>query len=128
MAPTDSSRPEPDPAAPVSDSASGTDEDGPGPLSALPAEHRDAIRRLSRRVAQAVETIEHLRAENERLRRRVEELETGPDLPDDEVHLSLDDDPAALRERITQFIDAIDACLERPAPAPSDAEDAPPDA
>jgi hypothetical protein len=66
-----------------------------------------------------VDTIERLRAENERLRRRVEELEAGPDLPDDETHLSLDDDPEALRERITDFIDAIDAYLERPTPGPS---------
>jgi predicted nuclease with TOPRIM domain len=111
---------------------SGADEEDQGPLAPLPAEHRDAIRRLSRRVAQAADTIERLRAENERLRRRVEELEAGPDLPDDETHLSLDDDPEALRERITAFIDAIDACLDRPAPssaAPEDtAEDKAPDA
>jgi hypothetical protein len=125
---TDSSRPEPDPATPVPDSVSGADERDQGPLAPLPPEHRDAVRRLSRRVAQAVDTIEQLRAENARLRRRVEELEAGPDLPDDETLLSLDDDPDALRDRITQFIDAIDACLERPVPGAADAEDPPPDA
>lgn len=128
MAPTDPPRPEPDPAAPVPDARSGEDGGDQGPLSPLPAEHRDAIRRLSRRVAQAVDTIEQLRAENERLRRRVEELEAGPDRPDDETVLSLEDDPDALRDRITQFIDAIDACLERPVPGSSDAGDASPDA
>lgn len=128
MAPTDSSRPEPDPAAPVSDAMSGGDEGKQVSLSPLPTEHRDAVRQLSRRVAQAVDTIERLRAENERLRRRVEELEAGPDLPDDEAFLRLEDDPDALRDRITQFIDAIDACLERPVPGSSDAEDNAPDA
>jgi len=128
MAPTDSPRPEPDPAAPVPDAMSGEDEEDQGPLSPLPAEHRDALRRLSRRVAQAVDTIDRLRAENERLRRRVEELEAGPDRPDDETFLSLEDDPDALRDRITQFIDAIDACLEPPGPGPSDAGDDVPDA
>ena len=123
MVPTDSSRPEPDPATPVPDSTSDADEKDQGPLAHLPTEHRDAMRRLSRRVRQAVDTIERLRAENERLRRRVEELEAGPDLPDDETHLSLDDDPDALRERITDFIDAIDACLERPTPGPSSTAD-----
>ena len=123
MAPTDSPRPEPDPATPVPDSTSGAEEGDEGPLAHLPAEHRDAVRRLSGRVRQAVETIERLRAENERLRRRVAELEAGPDLPADETHLSLDDDPDALRERITDFIDAIDACLERPTPGPSSRAD-----
>jgi FtsZ-binding cell division protein ZapB len=95
----------------------------------VPDAHRDVLRRLTRRVEEAVETIEGLRAENERLRRRVEELEAGPDLPEDETLLTLDDDPDALRDRITQFIDAIDAYLDRPGPdssAPEDPTDAEP--
>jgi 5'-deoxynucleotidase YfbR-like HD superfamily hydrolase len=112
-----SSLPESDPAGPVPESVSDGSEAEPVDLSHLPPEHRDVVRRLHRRVAEAVETIRRLRAENERLRRRVEELEAGPDLPEDETVLALEDDPEALRGRITRFIDAIDTYLER---SPSD--------
>jgi predicted RNase H-like nuclease (RuvC/YqgF family) len=91
-------------------------------VSHLPAEHRNTIRRLYRRVEQAVSTIERLRAENERLRRRVEELEEQPAFPDAETVLTLDDDPEAVKERISRFIDAIDTYLGA---ADADAPDAP---
>jgi FtsZ-binding cell division protein ZapB len=128
MNPSDTSLPESDPASPVTETASenaGDDLDGP-----VPDGHRDGLRRLARRVEQAVETIERLRAENERLRRRVEELEAGPDVPDGETLLTLEKDPEALRDKITHFIDAIDAYLDRPAAGPPDEEtaDDPPDA
>jgi FtsZ-binding cell division protein ZapB len=84
--------------------------------SEYPAAYRDTMRRLHRRVAQAVDTIEELRAENERLRERIEQLEERPVLPDDKAVLTLDDDPEALRSRVTDFIDAIDAYLEATAP------------
>jgi FtsZ-binding cell division protein ZapB len=117
----DASLPESDPASSLPDSA--TDEAGANHDGPVPDAHRDVLRRLTRRVEEAVETIERLRAENERLRRRVEELEAGPDLPDDETILTLEDDPEALRDRITRFIDAIDAYLDRPAPGPPDPAD-----
>jgi len=81
-----------------------------------PEEHRTGLQRLHRQVEQAVETIQRLRAENERLRQRVRELETRPALPDDQTILTLDGDPDAVQERIADFIDAIDAYLEATAP------------
>ena len=125
---TDPSLPDSDPATPVPDSGSGADAAEQSPLSALPADHRYVVERLTRRVERAAETIRRLRAENERLRRRVEELEAGPDVPEDETLLTIDDDPEALRERITQFIDAIDDYLERSSSASPDAPEDPPDA
>jgi len=114
----DASLPESDPVSPGRASAA---EEGDAALDGpVPEAHRRRLRRLARTIEQAVDTIERLRTENERLRRRVEELEAGPDLPDDETLLSLDDDPEALRDQITQFIDAIDAVLDRPVPGPSD--------
>jgi FtsZ-binding cell division protein ZapB len=81
------------------------------------------VRRLFQQVQAAVDTIEDLRAENERLRRRIAELEAEPDYPDDETILALDDDPAEVRERITQFINTIDTYLDPdPAPASEDAD------
>jgi len=126
MKPSDASLPESDPASSGTGTASenaGGSADGP-----IPDGHRDALRRLARRVEQAVETIERLRVENERLRRRVEELEAGPDVPEGETLLTLEEDPGALRDRITRFIDAIDAHLDRPAadlPDAENTEDAP---
>jgi phage shock protein A len=107
------SLPEPDSVSPVPESvATGGDEEAAEKaLEHLPPEHREALRRLHRRVEQAAETIERLRAENERLRRRVEELEAQPSFPDDETVLTLDEDPEDVKQRITRFIDAIDTYL-----------------
>jgi chromosome segregation ATPase len=105
-------------------SPEGDEAEGEGEVpdvSHLPAEHRDTMRRLYRRVEQAVATIEQLRAKNERLRRRVEELEEQPAFPDVETVLTLDDDPEAVKERISRFIDAIDTYLDA---ADADAPDA----
>lgn len=115
---TRASLPESDSVPPVPESASskeGEEPDAPA-FSDLPAEHRDTMRRLYRRVEQAAATIERLRAENERLRRRVDELENQPAFPDAETVFSLDDDPAAMKERINGFIDAIDTYLEAAEP------------
>jgi regulator of replication initiation timing len=107
------SLPEPDSVSPVPESVSSGAEDESAPtFEHLPAEHRAPMQRLYRRVERAVETIERLRAENERLRRRVEELEAQPTLPDDETVFALDEDPEEVKERITRFIDAIDTYLE----------------
>jgi len=122
---TRASLPEPDSVSPVPESVS--DDDGEAEakdLSHLPAEHREIVRRLHRRVEQAVETIEALRAENERLRQRVEELEAKPSFPEAETVLTLDDDPEEVRERISYFLDTIDTYLEAAEPnAPADDPD-----
>jgi predicted RNase H-like nuclease (RuvC/YqgF family) len=118
---TRASLPEPDSLSSVPDSVSATeDEQAEAPdFSDLPAEHRDTMRRLHRQVEQAVATIERLRAENERLRRRVEELEAQPAFPEADTVLTLDDDPEAVRKRISRFIDVIDTYLEETAPEPN---------
>jgi len=81
-------------------------------MSHLPAEHRDTLQRLHRRVQDAVETIERLRAKNRELQQRVEELEARPTFPENDTVVALDDDPDELRAQITDFIDAIDTFLE----------------
>lgn len=122
------SLPESTPASPLPESVSpSTDEPeaqtGPA-LDHLPAEHRDVVRRLFQQVQAAVDTIEDLRAENERLRRRIAELEAEPEYPDDETVLALDDNPAEVRERITQFINTIDTYLDPSPTAEPASEDA----
>jgi len=92
-------------------------------LSHLPEAYREPLRRLHRRVQQATETIEQLRAENEQLRTQVQKLKDRPVLPDDKTVLALDDDPEALRSRIDDFIDAIDAYLEATAPEENEEDD-----
>lgn len=114
------SLPESTPASPVPDSVSKASapedqqEAAPDPtLTAdVPEAHRDALQRLYRQVRAAISTIDELRAENERLRERVEELEAEPEYPDDETILALDDDPEEVREQITQFINTIDTYLD----------------
>ena len=120
------SLPESDPASPLPASITPEDVDSAVDLSHLPEEHRDVVRRLHRQVKRATATIDELQAENERLRRRVEELEAQPAVPEDETVLTFDDDPEALRTRITQFIDAIDTYLDsRPSEPPeSDGDEA----
>ncbi|MFP4227810.1 MAG: cell division protein ZapB [Salinivenus sp.] len=93
-------------------------------LSHLPEAYRDAFRRLHRQVERAADTIDRLRAENERLREKNQELEARPVLPDDKAVLTLDDDPEALRSRISEFIDAIDDYLEATDPEDTTEEDA----
>lgn len=118
--PRRASIPESNPAVPVPDSVAVQAEARSLDLSHVPAEHRDIVRRLHARVERAATSIERLRAENERLKARVKELETRPAVPPEKMILTLDDDPDAVRDRITSFIDAIDAYLDA---APSDASD-----
>jgi predicted RNase H-like nuclease (RuvC/YqgF family) len=108
------------PASVVSDDADETDPGDTADVSHLPAEHRDAVRRLHRRVQAAAETIERLRAENRQLRERIEELEAQPSFPDSETVLALDENPDVLRKQINHFIDTIDTYLEA---TPSEDED-----
>lgn len=109
---THTSLPEPDPASSVPGSKVPDDAEEKVDLSHLPPEHREIVRRLRTQVQRAVTTINQLRAENKRLRQRVQELAARPDVPSDKTILALDDDPDALRDRITDFIEAIDTYLE----------------
>jgi FtsZ-binding cell division protein ZapB len=136
MADASTSLPESTPASPVPDSVSEASppKDSPNesetepPLAAdIPEAHRDVVERLYRTVQAAVATIDELRAENERLRERIEELEAEPEYPDDETILALDDNPEAVREQITQFINTIDTYLNTPASAPPEAAAEDPD-
>lgn len=105
--------PDPGPADEPDDKNEPTEGDvGAEDLAHLPAEHRETVQHLRRRIEQAVATIRRLRAENEQLRRRVDELEAQPTFPDDETVFALDDEPEDVKQRITSFIDAIDAYLE----------------
>lgn len=106
------SLPEPDLASPVPESVVPDDAGEPVDLSHLSDEHREVVRQLRGQVERAATTIERLRAENEHLRKRVQELEGRPDVPADKTVFALDDDPAVLRDRITDFIEAIDTYLE----------------
>jgi len=123
------SLPGPDSVSSVPESVSSEDEEGPAGLEHLSAAQREAVRRLRRRVEQAVATIERLRAENRQLRDRVEELEAQPAFPEDETVFALDDDPEEVKQRISRFIDAIDTYLDAsPDDVDADADDDSPDA
>ena len=104
--------PHSDPAPPVPDSIRPTDSAPGEELTHLPPEYRAAVRRLQVQVERATTALNRLQAENERLRRRVDELEQRPVLQPDTTSLVLDEDPETLRDRISTFIDAIDTYLE----------------
>ena len=104
--------PHSDPAPPVPDSIRPTDSDPGEELTHLPPEYRAAVRRLQVQVERATTALNRLQAENERLRRRVDELEQRPAFQPDTTSLVLDEDPETLRDRISTFIDAIDTYLE----------------
>lgn len=116
---THPSLPEPDSTSSIPDGAVPKDAEERVNLSHLPPEQREVVRQLREQVQQAVTTIERLRAENEDLRQRVEELRGRPDVSADKTVLALDDDPEELRNRITDFIEAIDTYLEEEASSSS---------
>lgn len=118
--PIPASLPNSDSAPPVPDSIRPTNSDDEE-LAHLPPEHRDVVRRLRAQVEQATSALKRLQAENERLRRRVEELEQRPALQPDTTTFVFDDEPGALRDRISGFIDAIDLYLEDDASVPTNA-------
>ena len=119
--PTRAPLPHSNPAPPVPDSIRPTDLDDDEELTHLPPEYRAAVRRLQAQVERAATALNRLRAENERLRHRVEELEQRPALQPNTTTFVLDDEPDALRNRISTFIDAVDAYLEDGTSAPTDA-------
>ena len=110
--PTHPSVPESDPAPSVPDSVRPDTSDEEEDLTHLPPEHRATVRRLRAQVDRATTALNRLQAENERLRRRVDELEQRPAVKPDTTALMLDNDPEALRDRISSFIDAIDTYLD----------------
>lgn len=116
--PTRESVPESDPAPPVPDSIRSDASDEEESLTHLPREYRTAVRRLRAQVERATTALHRLQTENERLRRRVKELEQRPAIQPDTTALVLDDDPEGLRDRISSFIDAIDTYLENGTTAP----------
>lgn len=111
------SLPERDPTSHAPAAASSDETRETPDLSHLPTEHREVMRRLQDQVERAVAIIEELRAENERLQERVQKLEKRPAVPEDKTVVALDDDPEVLRDRVTGFIEAIDAYLEGGLPA-----------
>lgn len=119
--PTHPSVPESTPAPPVPDSIRPDASDAETDLTHLPPEHRSIVRRLRAQVDRATTALRRLEAENKRLRRRVKTLEQRPAVQPDTTTFVLDDNPAALRDRISDFIDAIDTFLEDGTTSPVDA-------
>lgn len=88
-----------------------------------PATPAQALERLRARIGDAVRELERLRAENELLAQRVQELEVaGGRTPD--VVLPFADTPEAMREKMDEFIDALDAFLALDGPPEPPAEPA----
>lgn len=118
---------DPDSVSPIPESSAPDETDEEEDLSDLPPVHQDVVRRLRAKVKRAATLLKRLEAENERLRQRVKELEDRPAVPDDKTILALDDDPDALRDQISSFIEAIDAYLEDGSPASVDRTSSPSD-
>ena len=78
----------------------------------IPEPFREAVSALREQTQRAAETIRALRAENQRLRDKVEELSQRPDVGDDDAFAYFGDDREAFRQRIQHFIDAIDDHLD----------------
>mgnify|MGYP006293377127 FL=1 len=74
----------------------------------VPEPFREAVDALREEVEAAAETIRNLRAENARLRQRIDVLLERPDVSDDDAFILLEGKRVQLRDRIQQFIDAID--------------------
>lgn len=104
--------PEPDPSSAPSDLSPSEASDREVDLSSLPSAHQDVVRRLRAKVQRAATLLNRLQEENERLRERVEELEGRPAVSGDKAVLALEEDPETLRDRISDFIEAIDTYLE----------------
>jgi hypothetical protein len=74
----------------------------------VPEPFREAVAALREEVEAAADTIRDLRAENARLRQRIDVLSERPDVSDEDAFILLEGERAQLRDRIQRFIDAID--------------------
>jgi len=92
-------------------------------LHALPESLRTPVQTLIAQVEAATHQIQALRAENERLRDRIETLEEQRNVPPSALVLSLDaDDPDTLDDELSAHIETIDALLDDlPTPPADDA-------
>lgn len=120
--PSRASMSDPESTSPIPGSSAPDETDEEDDLSPLPPAHQDVVRRLRAKVERATALLERLQDENERLRKRVQKLEKRPDVPGDKTVLALDDDPEALRDRISTFIEAIDTYLDDGAPETTETE------
>lgn len=85
----------------------------PPPPSDAPDHGLRALATLRERIEQAAAEIGRLRDENSRLADRVEELAA---LTGEAAGVTIGGDPAALREQVEDFIEAIDRMLAEPSP------------
>lgn len=91
-----------------------------------PASPEQALERLRARTLDAVRELERLRTENELLAQRVSDLEReGGRTPD--VILPFAETPEAMRAKMDEFIDALDAFLALDASGAPAASSAPAD-
>ena len=88
--------------------ASSADYDAPPALGDL----REAVHQAAGELRHLRNEMHRLRVENEHLRERISQLEEDPSAGRNGTALLLEEeDPAALRQRIDRFIEAIDAQL-----------------
>lgn len=85
----------------------------PPPPSDAPDHGLRALEALRERIEHAATEIRRLRTENTRLADRVEELAA---LTGDTAGVTIEGDPAVLREQVEDFIGAIDRMLAEPTP------------
>jgi len=90
---------------------------------------QDPLLRLRERVERAVAEIERLRRENAALAERIQSVAQDPLFKTGDAveppSLALDEDPEALREKINDFIEALDRVLaERSSDLPTEPSDA----
>lgn len=74
-----------------------------------------SLERLREKVEGAAQELKRLREENEDLVARIAELEARPAQESDAASVSFEEDPEALRRKVTGFIEAIDQYLGKEA-------------
>lgn len=72
-----------------------------------------SLERLRERVEAAARELERLRRDNVLLARRIAELESRPEVAQDEAFVVFEEDRESLRRKVEGFIQAIDAYLAR---------------
>ena len=73
----------------------------------------ESLRQLRDRIKKAIEELNRLRTENQKLADRIAELERGPVFDENNTIITFNTPPHLLRKRIDSFIDAIDAYLAK---------------